>query len=55
MTLKLAIEEAVRKAAPDLEGIEAEGVAEPPPRPSSFIPATAITRKEKATLGHSDV
>ncbi len=29
MTLKLAIEEAIQKAAPDLEGIEAEGVAEP--------------------------
>jgi Fe-S cluster biogenesis protein NfuA len=55
MTLTLAIEEAIRKAAPDLEGIEAEGVAEPPPRPSGFIPAAAITRKEKATLGHSDV
>src|ERR687891_1260249 len=28
MTLKLAIEEAIQKAAPDLEGIEAEGVTE---------------------------
>jgi Fe-S cluster biogenesis protein NfuA/nitrite reductase/ring-hydroxylating ferredoxin subunit len=30
MTLKLAIEEAIHKAAPDVESIEAEGVAEPP-------------------------
>ncbi len=29
MTLKLAIEEAIHKAAPDVEEIEAEGVAEP--------------------------
>ncbi|MDQ3378203.1 MAG: NifU family protein, partial [Actinomycetota bacterium] len=34
MTLKLAIEEAVLKAAPDLDGIEAEGVAEPKPAPN---------------------
>src|SRR5829696_10291734 len=32
MTLKLAIEEAVQRAAPELEGVEAEGVAEPPPQ-----------------------
>jgi Fe-S cluster biogenesis protein NfuA/nitrite reductase/ring-hydroxylating ferredoxin subunit len=48
MTLKLAIEEAIRKAAPDLEGIEAEGLAEPPPRPAAFIPAASIARTEKA-------
>jgi len=47
MTLKLAIEEAIRKAAPDLEGIEAEGLAEPPPRPPAFVPAATIARKEK--------
>jgi Fe-S cluster biogenesis protein NfuA/nitrite reductase/ring-hydroxylating ferredoxin subunit len=51
MTLKLAIEDAVRKAAPDLEGIEAEGLAEPPPRPSAFIPAASIARTEKAAAG----
>jgi Fe-S cluster biogenesis protein NfuA len=55
MTLTLAIEEAIRKAAPDLEGIEAEGLAEPPPKPAGFIPAAAITRKEKAAVRHSDV
>jgi Fe-S cluster biogenesis protein NfuA/nitrite reductase/ring-hydroxylating ferredoxin subunit len=30
-TLKLAVEDAVMKAAPDLDGVEAEGVAEPAP------------------------
>ena len=51
MTLKLAIEEAIRKGAPDLEGIEAEGLAEPPPRPSAFIPAASIARTEKVAAG----
>jgi Fe-S cluster biogenesis protein NfuA len=49
MTLKLAIEEAVQKAAPDLDGIEAEGVAQSPPlRRPAFVPAATIARKEKA-------
>lgn len=41
VTLKSTIEEAVYKAAPDLEGLEVEGVAEPPPRqsiPMTFVP-----------------
>jgi Fe-S cluster biogenesis protein NfuA/nitrite reductase/ring-hydroxylating ferredoxin subunit len=46
MTLKLAIEEAVQKAAPDLEGIEAEGVAEPEPAPT-FVAAPTLRKKEK--------
>jgi Fe-S cluster biogenesis protein NfuA/nitrite reductase/ring-hydroxylating ferredoxin subunit len=46
MTLKLAIEEAVQKAAPDLEGIEAEGVAEPKPV-STFVAAPTLRNKEK--------
>jgi len=47
VTLKLAIEEAIWKAAPDLDGIDAEGVAEPPPIsiPTGFIPASALTRR----------
>jgi len=46
MTLKLAIEEAILKAAPDLDGIDAEGVAEPPPPiPTGFIPASALKRR----------
>jgi Fe-S cluster biogenesis protein NfuA/nitrite reductase/ring-hydroxylating ferredoxin subunit len=46
MTLKLAIEEAVQKAAPDLEGIEAEGVAEPKPAPT-FVAGPTLRKKEK--------
>ncbi len=48
MTLKLAIEEAIQKAAPDLEGIEAEGVAEPPPKPGmTLVAGPTLRRKEK--------
>jgi Fe-S cluster biogenesis protein NfuA/nitrite reductase/ring-hydroxylating ferredoxin subunit len=48
VTLKLAIEEAVQKAAPDLEGIEAEGVTKPPPKPATtFVPAPTLRKKEK--------
>jgi Fe-S cluster biogenesis protein NfuA/nitrite reductase/ring-hydroxylating ferredoxin subunit len=49
MTLKLAIEEAVLKAAPDLEGVEAEGmVEEPPPQPTTtFVAGPTLRRKEK--------
>jgi nitrite reductase/ring-hydroxylating ferredoxin subunit len=46
MTLKLAIEEAIQKAAPDLEEIEAEGVAEPKPAPT-FVAAPTLRRKEE--------
>lgn len=42
MTMKLAIEEAIRKAAPDLIGIEAEGMAEPSPKPTAFVSMTAL-------------
>src|ERR687898_529944 len=47
MTLKLAIEEAVQKAAPELEGVEAEGVAEPPPQPTTAFVAAPTLRKKK--------
>jgi Fe-S cluster biogenesis protein NfuA/nitrite reductase/ring-hydroxylating ferredoxin subunit len=48
MTLKLAIEEAIQKAAPDLERIEAEGVAERPPKPAAtFVAGPTLRRKEK--------
>jgi Fe-S cluster biogenesis protein NfuA/nitrite reductase/ring-hydroxylating ferredoxin subunit len=46
VTLKLAIEEAVLKAAPDLEGIEAEGVTEPKPAPT-LVAGPTLRRKEK--------
>src|SRR3712207_4119627 len=46
MTLKLAIEEAILKAAPDLERIEAEGVAEPSPKPATtFVAGPTLRRK----------
>lgn len=49
VTLKLAIEEAIHKAAPDLEGIEAEGVVdEPPPKPTTtFVAGPTLPRKKK--------
>ncbi len=40
ITLKLAIEEAIYKAAPDLNELEVEGVIDPPPRPG--IPVTFV-------------
>ena len=46
MTLKLAIEEAIQKAAPDIEGIEAEGVTEAKPAPT-LIAGPTLRRKEK--------
>jgi Fe-S cluster biogenesis protein NfuA/nitrite reductase/ring-hydroxylating ferredoxin subunit len=46
VTLKLAIEEAILKAAPDLEGIEAEGVTEPKPAPT-IVAGPTLRRKEK--------
>jgi len=47
MTLKLAIEEAIQKTAPDLEGIEAEGVAEEPEPAPSIVAGPTLRRKEK--------
>ncbi|HET9964995.1 MAG TPA: NifU family protein [Rubrobacter sp.] len=47
VTLKLAIEEAIEKAAPDLEGIEAEGVAEEPKPAPTIIAGPTLRKKEK--------
>ena len=47
MTLKLAIEEAIQKSAPDLEGIEAEGVAEQKPAPT-IVAGPTLRKKKKA-------
>jgi Fe-S cluster biogenesis protein NfuA len=44
-TLKLAIEEVLYKAAPDLAGLQVEGVTEPPAR--SAIPVTFVPPKRK--------
>ena len=52
MTLKSAIEEAIYKAAPDLDELKVEGVVEPPPRPGkpvAFIPP----RRNKHNSGES--
>jgi Fe-S cluster biogenesis protein NfuA/nitrite reductase/ring-hydroxylating ferredoxin subunit len=46
MTLKLAIEEAIQKAAPELEGVEAEGVAEPPQQ-ATIVAGPTLRRKKK--------
>lgn len=46
MTLKLAIEEAIQKAAPELEGVEAEGVAEPQPQ-TTIVAGPTLRRKKK--------
>jgi Fe-S cluster biogenesis protein NfuA/nitrite reductase/ring-hydroxylating ferredoxin subunit len=48
MTLKLAIEEAIHKTAPDLEGIEAEGVAEEPKPAPTIVAGPTLRRKKKA-------
>jgi Fe-S cluster biogenesis protein NfuA/nitrite reductase/ring-hydroxylating ferredoxin subunit len=43
MTLKLAIEESIQEHAPDIAGMEVEGVVPPPPLPASgFIPLTQV-------------
>ena len=45
ITLKSAIEEAIYKAAPDLDGLQVEGVTEPPARLGT--PVTFVPRKQK--------
>jgi nitrite reductase/ring-hydroxylating ferredoxin subunit len=45
ITLKSAIEEAINKAAPDLDGLKVEGVTEPPVRPG--IPVTFVPARRK--------
>jgi nitrite reductase/ring-hydroxylating ferredoxin subunit len=47
MTLKLAIEEAIQKTAPDLEGIEAEGVAEKPEPAPTIVAGPTLRKKGK--------
>ncbi len=47
MTLKVAIEEALYKAAPDLDGLQVEGVVEPVARVGA--PVTFVPRKRKSS------
>jgi Fe-S cluster biogenesis protein NfuA/nitrite reductase/ring-hydroxylating ferredoxin subunit len=49
ITLKLAIEEAIYKAAPDLDEIHVEGVTDPPPRPGIPITFVPPSRHKNAT------
>lgn len=53
VTLKLAIEAALNEAAPDLAGIEVEGVVEEKPRamPAGFIPLQAVGARTGARPG----
>lgn len=51
VTLKLAIEEAIQKAAPELEGVEAEGVSEPEPAPTLVAGPTLRRKKKKPQEG----
>ena len=50
ITLKLAIEEAIYKAAPDLNGLQVEGVTDPPPRPAATPIAFVPRQKHKEAL-----
>ena len=47
VTLRLAIEEAIQKTAPDLERIEAEGVAEDPKPAPTIVAGPTLRKKEK--------
>jgi len=62
VTLKLAIEDAIRKAAPELDGIDAEGVAAAPAgvapsspapamAPTGFVPVATVRKREKLVAG----
>jgi Fe-S cluster biogenesis protein NfuA/nitrite reductase/ring-hydroxylating ferredoxin subunit len=53
MTLKLAIEEAIQKSAPDIERVEAEGVAEPKPAPTLIAGPTLSRKKRKQEVDQS--
>jgi Fe-S cluster biogenesis protein NfuA/nitrite reductase/ring-hydroxylating ferredoxin subunit len=49
MTLKLAIEEAIFKAAPDLDELQVEGVTDPPPRPGIPVTFVPLRRRKDTT------
>jgi Fe-S cluster biogenesis protein NfuA/nitrite reductase/ring-hydroxylating ferredoxin subunit len=54
ITLKLAIEEAIYKAAPDLDGLQVEGVVEPPRRTGPTMPVTFVPRKKAGARVEKD-
>lgn len=49
ITLKLAIEEAIYKAAPDLVELQVEGVTDPPPPPGKPVTFVPPRRRKNAT------
>jgi len=52
VTLKQAIEEAIYSAAPDLDGLQVEGVVDPPSRrsvPVTFIPTRRSKERARST------
>src|SRR3954451_7510294 len=54
MTLKLAIEDAIQKRAPEIERVEAEGTSEPAPAPGPALLQTEVApavRGDWATVG----
>ncbi|HJT57466.1 MAG TPA: NifU family protein [Ktedonobacteraceae bacterium] len=51
ITLKMAIEEAIYKAAPDLDDLQVEGVTPPPAR--AGIPMTFVPPRKNRDNGHS--
>jgi Fe-S cluster biogenesis protein NfuA/nitrite reductase/ring-hydroxylating ferredoxin subunit len=52
MTLKLAIEDAIQRAAPEVERIEAEGTSEPAPAPALLqLEVSEAVRGDWATVG----
>jgi nitrite reductase/ring-hydroxylating ferredoxin subunit len=52
MTLKLAIEEAIYEAAPDVAAIEAEGVLEPPQAAPGFVPLERVRGSTDKPAAH---
>ena len=50
ITLKLALEEAIYKAAPDLDGLQVEGVTDPPPRPGIPMAFVPPKRRKESTM-----
>lgn len=54
ITIKLAIEEAIYKAAPDLNGLEVEGVTDPPPRPGKPVTFVPPRRKDSTRATQQD-
>jgi Fe-S cluster biogenesis protein NfuA len=57
VTLKSAIEEAIYKAAPDLDGLQVEGVIDPPPRPGvpvTFMPPRRSRDGKRSTVQDGD-